>query len=111
MLDQYNEAIIWADKLLEIDPQYKSVLLCKANSLRRLGQYKEAIVWAEKVLNIDPKHKLSLYCKGECLQEQNQYSEALIFYEKFLKIQPNLQYFKDSKSNFKFKIKMNVQKL
>ncbi|CAK78282.1 unnamed protein product (macronuclear) [Paramecium tetraurelia] len=71
MLSKYNEAIIWADKALEVDPKHCNSLFCKgqillkllAQSLRRLSKYNEAIIWADKALEVDPKHCNSLCCK------------------------------------------------
>ncbi|CAD8128712.1 unnamed protein product [Paramecium sonneborni] len=63
ILDQYQEAIIWAVLALEIDPRHVETLYCKSHSLIRLGQYKEAIIWADKAFQIDPQYRVSLYCK------------------------------------------------
>ncbi|CAD8203036.1 unnamed protein product [Paramecium octaurelia] len=67
MLGQYNEAIIWVDKALQVDPKHCLSFFTKAESLKMLGQYNEAIVWADKALQVDSKHCLLLYTKGDSL--------------------------------------------
>ncbi|CAD8215074.1 unnamed protein product [Paramecium octaurelia] len=53
MLDQFNEAIIWADKALEVDPKHRDSL---SASLLMLGQFDKAITLADRMLKMDPNH-------------------------------------------------------
>jgi tetratricopeptide (TPR) repeat protein len=53
-LGHYDEAILWYDKVLDIDPTNISALNNKGVALYNLGHYDEAILWYDKVLDIDP---------------------------------------------------------
>ncbi|CAD8202342.1 unnamed protein product [Paramecium octaurelia] len=63
-LGQFAEAITWADKALNIDPNHIKSLYCKAKCLYMLDKYEESQEWVEKVLKYDPNHVNALRCKG-----------------------------------------------
>jgi len=53
----YEEAIIFFDKALELEPNNVEALYQKANAFSALEKYDEAIEYYEKVLNIDPENQ------------------------------------------------------
>ena len=53
---EYQEAITWFDKALEIDPNYVFALHNKGLALIQLGQYEEAITSLDKALAIEPSN-------------------------------------------------------
>ncbi|CAD8141249.1 unnamed protein product [Paramecium pentaurelia] len=83
MLGQYNKAIIWADKALQVDPKHCSSLCTKSNSLRLLKMFKQSMVVIEQSLQINPNHFDSLRAKGESIFLINRYmlksKEQLLF--------------------------------
>ncbi|CAD8107899.1 unnamed protein product [Paramecium sonneborni] len=89
MIGQYNEAIIWADKALQVNPKHCNSLHTKAESLRMLGQYNEAIFWADKAFQFDPKNCDSLSTKSVSLRELKKYNEAMKVIDQSLLIDPN----------------------
>ena len=60
-MGQYEEAISWYDKALEIDPENAVVLYYKGIILSNLGRYEEAIFWYDRAIAIDPTHIGALY--------------------------------------------------
>ncbi|CAD8144079.1 unnamed protein product [Paramecium octaurelia] len=63
-LGQFAEAITWADKALNIDPNHIKSLYCKARCLYKLDKYEESQEWVKKVLKYDPNHANAQRCKG-----------------------------------------------
>ncbi|MCZ6583249.1 MAG: tetratricopeptide repeat protein, partial [Thaumarchaeota archaeon] len=55
----YEEAITFFDKALELEPNNVEALYQKANTLSALEKYNEAIEHYEKVLNIEPDKQIS----------------------------------------------------
>jgi len=53
----YEEAITFFDKALELEPNNVEALYQKANALSALEKYDEAIEYYEKVLNIEPDNQ------------------------------------------------------
>jgi len=53
----YEEAMTFFDKALELEPNSVEALYQKANALSALEKYNEAIEYYEKVLNIDPENQ------------------------------------------------------
>ncbi|CAK86853.1 unnamed protein product (macronuclear) [Paramecium tetraurelia] len=90
ILNKPDEAIIWADKALQIDQNHCQSLWSKAESLRILCKYDESIIWADKCLLINPKDNLSLFCKvlAQCLQMLGKYNETIILVDKVLQSIP-----------------------
>jgi tetratricopeptide (TPR) repeat protein len=59
-LGKFQEAIVWYDKALAIDPKNVDVLTAKGLTLYNLQKYQEAIVWIDKALAIDPDNAYAL---------------------------------------------------
>jgi len=53
----YEEAITFFDKALELEPNNVEALYQKANAFSALEKYNEAIEYYEKVLNIEPDNQ------------------------------------------------------
>jgi len=53
----YEEAITFFDKALELEPNNVEALYQKANAFSALEKYNEAIEYYEKVLNIEPENQ------------------------------------------------------
>lgn len=68
-LGQYQEAINWYDKALEINPSDIDVLYYKGNSLYALGQYQEAITWYDKALVLEPDNQDILKYKDAAINQ------------------------------------------
>lgn len=69
---EYQEAIIWYDRVLTIDPNHVKALNNKGSALNKLDQYQEAITWYDKALAIDPNEPKALKNKGIALKNLGQ---------------------------------------
>ena len=86
---EYQEAIKWYDKALEIDPNYVYALNNKGLALNFLYEYKEAIKYLKRALAIDPNYVRSLNNIGWALAALGKYKEAIKYLDKALAIDPN----------------------
>jgi tetratricopeptide (TPR) repeat protein len=86
-LGQYQEAVIWYNKTLEIDPDSVYDLAGKENALDSLGRYEDAIIWFDKALEIEPNNELILNDKGFAITNLERYQEAITLYDKALEIE------------------------
>ncbi|MFB0561918.1 MAG: tetratricopeptide repeat protein [Candidatus Lokiarchaeia archaeon] len=85
---EFEEAIKYYDKALEIDPQDIVAMANKGTALDQLGRYKEAIECFDKVLEINPKDVEALNNKGSSLIRLGKYDEALKHFDDALTISP-----------------------
>ncbi|CAD8213868.1 unnamed protein product [Paramecium octaurelia] len=109
MLNKYEYAIIWLDKVLVTDPKNVFSLSDKGECLRLMKQYDKSEKDLQLALSINPNHTFSLDMLVNCLyqmsqnyyilQNQQKYFRALIYYERKLKFNPNDQWIK-IKRNF-----------
>ncbi|MGZ4864516.1 MAG: tetratricopeptide repeat protein [Halobacteriota archaeon] len=64
----YEKAIVYCDKILEIDPHYADAWNNKGISLHKLSRYEEAIACYDKALELDPNNENVLNNKQESLR-------------------------------------------
>lgn len=85
----YEQAIVFYDKALSIDPNDPYALDNKANAFYNLRQYQSAISYFNKVLKTDPNDVYSLMGKARSLQNLGKYEEATSLYDRVLQIEPS----------------------
>ena len=85
---QYDKAIPYFDKILEIDPNNTKALNLKGVMLGQLNQTQKAIPYFDKVLEIDPKNIAALNNKGSALLKSHKYNESIPYFDKVLEIDP-----------------------
>lgn len=98
-LGRYKKAIIFYDKVLEINPKHEGALYDKKVSLHNIGgslahseKYEEALIYYDEALKValnDNLNKDTLFFSGLCLMFLRRYDEALTHYDKALKLDPN----------------------
>src|SRR2546426_12274741 len=84
----YENAIKYYDKALEINSTDINVLYNKALALDSLGRHDEAVSYYDKVLAIKPNDTDSLNNKGLDLDVLGKHDEAISYYDKVLLINP-----------------------
>jgi len=84
----YENAIKYYDKALEINSTDINVLYNKALALDSLGRHDEAVSYYDKVLAIKPNDTDSLNNKGLDLDVLGKHDEAISYYDKVLSINP-----------------------
>ncbi len=87
-LSRPEEALVWYDKTLEIDPKHKEAPYAKALLLDILGRQQEALIAYEKAIEIVPEDSRAYNGKGNILDNLGRYQEAIEFYEKAIECEP-----------------------
>ncbi len=82
--ENYEEAIIYYDKVLSIDSADFDALNGMALSLYNIGHPEEAITYFDKVLEINSSDIDALYGKALALDNIGNHEEAIIYYDKVL---------------------------
>jgi len=84
--ENYEEAIIYYDKVLEIDPFDFDALNGMALSLYNIGHPEEAITYFDKVLEINSSFIVALNGKAFALYDIGNHEEAITYFDKVLEI-------------------------
>lgn len=84
-----EEAIIYYDKALEINPSHKEAHNNKGIALEDLEKYEEAIAEFDKAIELEPRDENTYNNKGNALRELGRYEEAIAEYDKALEIYPD----------------------
>ncbi len=63
-LAKYEEALVFFEKAIELNSNFKNAYDGKAAVLNAVGQYREAIRYYNKVISLDPNFKNAYYGKG-----------------------------------------------
>jgi len=85
---QYEEALIYFDRVLENNPDNIRALNAKGVTLGELERYEEAFSYHDRALEQDPDNLLALNSKGVTFVKLERYEEALHYFEKILAIDP-----------------------
>ncbi|MFQ6050729.1 MAG: tetratricopeptide repeat protein [Candidatus Hydrothermarchaeota archaeon] len=88
-LGEYENAIEFFDRALEIDSNFKLALNNKGACLIMLGRFDEAVKCYNQLLELSPDHVLALSNKGFCLTKLGKYEEAIELFDRILEIDPN----------------------
>lgn len=88
MIGNYDEAIIWFDKTLALDPNDIFALRGKGDSLYALEKYERAIAQYDELLTLDSDDIQALYDKGTALDHLGKYNEAIQNFDRALAINP-----------------------
>jgi len=103
-LREFDDAISYFDRVLEIDPNHLDSLSNKGGVLLEIGKYKETMILLEQALEIDPNHLGALSNKGKTLFQISEYEQSIAVFEKILEIEPNHIYALYNKGNALFEL-------
>ena len=85
----FDKAIYYYNKSLEINPNSIATWFSKSNLLFNNGDFEEALISIENALKIEPRNTLALSNKGVILFELGKFDQALFYYNKSIEINPN----------------------
>lgn len=74
---KFEEALEYAKKAIQIDPNYDVAYIAKIENLRKLRRYDEALQTVKEALLIFPDHGRVLWHKGFLLYSMKKFSEAI----------------------------------
>ena len=96
---RFNEAIIYLDKILEIEPENLKVLSNKAGLLIQLEKFSESIDISNRVLEIDSNRISTLTNKAIALEMLDEHEESFLTLSKILILEPENKKIKKAISN------------
>ncbi|EKF86533.1 tetratricopeptide repeat protein [Methanobacterium formicicum] len=82
----YNEAVKYFNKLLEIKPDDIDALMYKGGAMFATRNYEAAIKCFDVVIYIKKDHSIAWFSKGEALERLERYDDATLCYEKTVEI-------------------------
>jgi tetratricopeptide (TPR) repeat protein len=85
----FEEALKYFDRALEIEPENIEALDCRGLTLYHLKKYEEAIVCYDKILTINQKCSCAWCDKGKALEALERYDEAIECFDTTVKLDPN----------------------
>jgi tetratricopeptide (TPR) repeat protein len=85
----FSQAIMFFDKILDIEPNNFIALNGKAAALIEIGNYSQAIGYSDKVLKLEPNFTGALINKGTALESLGNHSQAIEYFNKALNLEPN----------------------
>ena len=88
-LKNYEETLVYCDKVLEIKPSDTYALKNKIFALENLKKYDDVLKLCEKLLSIDPKDTWALNTMGISLNQLDRHKDAIRYYDTVLVIDPN----------------------
>jgi tetratricopeptide (TPR) repeat protein len=88
-LGKKQEAIIWYNKTLELNPNHATAHYNKGVALASIGQKTEAVDCYDKALKLNPNYAGAYFNKGNILGDLGQKIEAVDCYDKALELNPN----------------------
>ena len=85
----FEDAIFFLDKILEIESDHVEALHNKGLVLIKMGQIEEGMEYFDRVLAIEPNDVLALGSTADELVKLGKPQEASPYYERILEIEPN----------------------
>ncbi len=87
--DDYENAIISWEKVLQIKPDYHYAWVLRGLVLFGLGREEEAIASYDRALEIKPNYHHALIGRGDALSELGRKEEAIATYDRTIEIKPD----------------------
>jgi len=84
----FEEAISYFEKVLEIEPNHLDALNNIGGLLSTLGKHNEAIFYFDTIIEIEPNYVRALVNKGSALGSLGKFDEAIFYLERALEIDP-----------------------
>ncbi|KUK70782.1 MAG: TPR repeat-containing protein [Methanomicrobiales archaeon 53_19] len=81
---RFDEAVVYYDQVLSLDPEAPSVWYNRGVALRNLGRYSEAVASYDHALSLAPDDPGTWYNRGVALRNLGRYSEAVDSYDRAL---------------------------
>lgn len=100
-LGQYNEALKYIEKALELNSEFFETLGNKGYILSKSGNPEDALKFFQQAIQINPKFIVTYYYKGQTHEDLEQYNEALECYDKVLELNPDCELAENAKKRLK----------
>lgn len=100
-LGQYQEALKYIEKALELNSDYFVTLGNKGYILSKSGNPEDALKFFQQAIRINPEFIVAYYYKGQTHEDLKQYHEALKCYDKVLERNPDCELAENAKNRLK----------
>lgn len=74
---KYDKALECFDRALKINPNFVHGLICKADTLNKMGKPEEALRCCEKTIVLAPENPYIWFCRGEAHELIGDYKKAI----------------------------------
>lgn len=91
-LNQYDEGVRWARRLIRLDPTRPSFMDALAWELRCLGLYDAADAWARRALETQPDYRRAVEMRAYLLALRGRPGEGLRMFEEYVARHPSQPY-------------------
>jgi tetratricopeptide (TPR) repeat protein len=98
MEKRFDEAIIFLDKILEIEPENLKALSNKAGVLIQLEKFSDSLDISNKILEIEPNRISTLGNKAIALKMLKEYEKSFLTFSKMLIMEPENELIKNSRA-------------
>lgn len=88
-LDQYETAILYYSKSIDLNPSYSEAWRRKGDAKRKLKQYEYAIKDYSKAIELKPDSLIALHNRGLARYDLNNYEAAIMDFSKAIEIDSN----------------------
>ncbi len=86
---RFDEAVVYYDQVLSLDPEAPSVWYNRGVALRNLGRYEEAVASYDHSLSLVPDDPGTWYNRGVALRNLGRYEDAIESYDRALALDPD----------------------
>ena len=90
-LGEFEQEVAWAQRAIDVNPQFDLAHINNGNGLAGLKRYDEATEAYQKAIRIDPKNPLGVFSLGVMEEEQGDFKKALEFYRQSIQIDPKFE--------------------
>ena len=86
---RFDEAVVYYDQVLSLDPETPSVWYNRGVALRNLGRYEEAVASYDHALSLAADDPGTWYNRGVALRNLGRYTDAIDSYDRALALDPD----------------------
>ncbi|MFQ5975263.1 MAG: tetratricopeptide repeat protein [Candidatus Hydrothermarchaeales archaeon] len=87
--EDYSQAIIYLNKVIELDPNHADAYYNRGLAYRELGEHEKAISDYTKAIELDQNNAWVYNNRGYSYHVLKDYSKAISDYSKFIELEPN----------------------
>jgi len=91
VLEQPAEEVTWAQKAIDVSPEFWEAFINLGNGQALLGKFDQAIASYKKAAAIVPRDPLPIYSLGVVAENRDQIKEALELYKKSVELDPKFE--------------------
>ena len=84
----YDKAMRWYDAAIQLDNNYASAYMCRANIHKKKKRMNDAMADYDKAIQLSPDNSLAFYNRGNARLITQEYKKAIADYDEAIKLDP-----------------------